>query len=133
MRTQKSKGFPSVVLLTDDAENRHRAEKEGVPCLSGEHRRLLHRKALSNAVLVHSYVSGAKDSVKLLDIVVSAGDGTLDVTGASVAKRPALYPDVRKRNRRRLLLPLIRISASPRSYRSCRCSIRYSVSRVLRC
>lgn len=36
MRTQKSKGFPSVVILTDDAENRRRAEKEGVPCLSGE-------------------------------------------------------------------------------------------------
>jgi len=82
-----------------------------------KHRWLLHRKALSNAVLVHSYVSGAEGSVKLLDIVASTGDSTLDVTGASVAKRPALYPDVRKRFRPRLYPiptdPYLSISSQP--------------------
>lgn len=29
------KTLPIVLLLTDDAENRRRAEKEGVPCASG--------------------------------------------------------------------------------------------------
>lgn len=46
------------------------------------------------AMPVHSYVLGAKDSVKLLDIVASAEDTSLDLTGVPVARRPALYPDV---------------------------------------
>jgi exosome complex exonuclease DIS3/RRP44 len=97
MRTQKGKGLPSVVLLTDDAENRRRAEKEGVPYLSGEHHLLLHYKTPLITVPVHSYVSRAKDSVKLLDVVASVDDASLDLTEVPVARRPALYPDVRKR------------------------------------
>jgi hypothetical protein len=82
-----------------------------------KHGWLLHRKALSNAVLVHSYVSSAKDSVNLLDVMASAGDSTMDVTGASVARRPALYPDVRKRFQPRLYPiptdPYLSISSQP--------------------
>lgn len=93
MRTQKRKELPSVVLLTDDAENRRRAEQEGVPCFSGESLAVASYDT-TDAVSVHSYVSGAKDPIKLLDIVASAEDNVLDATGAPAARRPALYPDV---------------------------------------
>ncbi|KAG8771111.1 exosome catalytic subunit dis3 [Ceratobasidium sp. 428] len=44
----------SIILLTDDAENRKRATKEGIECLS-----------------VREYVTGAKDSGALLDLLAA--------------------------------------------------------------
>ncbi|KAG9080496.1 exosome catalytic subunit dis3, partial [Ceratobasidium sp. 370] len=49
----------SIVLLTDDAENRRRAAKEGINTLSGAW------------VTVREYVSGAKDSAALLDLLAA--------------------------------------------------------------
>lgn len=36
IRGQPSQILPSVVLLTDDFANRHKAEQEGLACLSGQ-------------------------------------------------------------------------------------------------
>lgn len=35
VRGQESVPLPPVVLLTDDVANRQKAEKDGIPCLSG--------------------------------------------------------------------------------------------------
>ncbi|KZT19844.1 RNB-domain-containing protein [Neolentinus lepideus HHB14362 ss-1] len=66
---------PKVVLLTDDAANRRKAEAEGLAASS-----------------VRRYVEGMKDATQLLDVLVSVGDDAIEPTRA-VAARSALYSE----------------------------------------
>ncbi|KAH9911776.1 RNB-domain-containing protein [Epithele typhae] len=75
VRGQSVPPLPSIVLLTDDAANRQKAEKEGLTCLS-----------------VRKYVECMKESSQLLDLLSAAGNDGLDAT-AAVAARSALYPE----------------------------------------
>lgn len=75
IRGQAKPTLPDVVLLTDDAANRQKAEKEGIRCMS-----------------VRRYVEGAKESSKLLDLLSAVGSDDIEPTKA-VAARQALYPE----------------------------------------
>ncbi|KIP12193.1 hypothetical protein PHLGIDRAFT_98579 [Phlebiopsis gigantea 11061_1 CR5-6] len=75
IRGQTRPPLPDVVLLTDDAANRQKAEKDGIKSLS-----------------VRRYVEGTKDSSKLLDLLSATGSDTLEPTKA-VSARQALYPE----------------------------------------
>ncbi|KAF8306782.1 RNB-domain-containing protein [Clavulina sp. PMI_390] len=86
---KQSESLPIVLLLTDDAENRRRAEKEKIPCVS-----------------VQKYVSGTKEAAKLLDIVAAAEDNEMELIPGAITRRPALYPDH---------LPLATLQAGVRS------------------
>ncbi|KAL5510957.1 hypothetical protein ACEPAG_3676 [Sanghuangporus baumii] len=75
-RLQKTTSLPVVVLLTDDAENRRRAESEGVRCLS-----------------VRQYVEGTKEASQLLDLLSYAAETSIEPTQAGTAGRGPLYPE----------------------------------------
>ncbi len=88
--------LPTAVLLTDDAANRQKAIKEGIPCASGPRLSILLRLDSSqcppNAFPVRHYVEGTKNASQLLDLISAAGD-QIEPTKA-VASRQALYPEV---------------------------------------
>ncbi|KAI0287919.1 RNB-domain-containing protein [Russula brevipes] len=73
IRGQPQPALPTVVLLTDDVDNRLKAEKDGIPCSS-----------------VRRYVEGMPESIQLLDLL-SAGSNSIEPTTA--AGRPPLYPE----------------------------------------
>ncbi|KAI5120011.1 hypothetical protein M0805_008472 [Coniferiporia weirii] len=76
-RARRNPAIPVVVLMTDDAENRRRAEAEGVKCVS-----------------VREYVEGTKDANQLLDLLSAVGGiNEIEPTRASVAGRAALYSE----------------------------------------
>ncbi|GJE98679.1 RNB-domain-containing protein [Phanerochaete sordida] len=75
IRGQPKPTLPDVVLLTDDAANRQKAEKEGIKCMS-----------------VRNYVEGSKKSSELLDLLSAVGSDEIEPTKA-VAARQALYPE----------------------------------------
>jgi exosome complex exonuclease DIS3/RRP44 len=66
---------PQVVLLTDDAANRAKAEEKGMPCAS-----------------VRKYVEAMKDAAPLLDLIAAAGGE--EVEAGREGSRKALYPEV---------------------------------------
>ncbi|KAG6836902.1 hypothetical protein H0H93_001489 [Arthromyces matolae] len=71
----QSPKVPKVVMMSEDVENRRKAEKEGIACIS-----------------VRKYVEGMKDPNKLLDLLAAEGTNEIEPTKA-VAGRQALYPD----------------------------------------
>ncbi|PPR00807.1 hypothetical protein CVT26_012448 [Gymnopilus dilepis] len=75
IRGQASPKLPTVVLLTEDAANRQKAEKEGLTSVS-----------------VRNYVEGMKDATQLLDLLAAEGTFDIEPTRAA-AGRQALYPD----------------------------------------
>ncbi|EJD04795.1 RNB-domain-containing protein [Fomitiporia mediterranea MF3/22] len=75
-RSQKSAELPFVILFSDDAENRRRAEAEGVICAS-----------------VRQYVEGMKDADRLLDLLSAAGETVIEPTTSAAARRGPLYPE----------------------------------------
>lgn len=95
VRGQAKPVLPDVVLLTDDAANRQKAEKEGIKCMSGTWSTIHAKHAASpNAAFsVRRYIEGTKDSGKLLDLLSTAGSDDIEPTKA-VAARQSLYPDV---------------------------------------
>jgi hypothetical protein len=104
LRVKKGQFFPTVILITDDVENRRRAEMERISCLSGTlwlwSARC--RTRTDDVWLVRQYVAGMKSADSLLDIIAAHGEDQIEST-ASSGKRPALYPDVCK------LVPITRL------------------------
>ena len=76
IRGRPSPKLPTVVLMTEDAANRQKAEQAGIASIS-----------------VRKYVEGVKDANQLLDLLAAAGAEDIEPTKA-VAGRQALYPDV---------------------------------------
>ncbi|KAF9456707.1 RNB-domain-containing protein [Collybia nuda] len=75
IRGQAPKKLPKVVLMTEDAGNRERAERAGITCVSVRH-----------------YVGGMKESMQLLDLLSAPGLDNIEPTKAAAGKQ-ALYPD----------------------------------------
>ncbi|KAJ3726993.1 RNB-domain-containing protein [Lentinula raphanica] len=75
IRGQKQSPHPKVVLMTEDAANRQKAEQSGVTSIS-----------------VRKYVEGMKDANVLLDLLAAEGSSEIGPTPA-VSGRQALYPD----------------------------------------
>ncbi|KZT68590.1 RNB-domain-containing protein [Daedalea quercina L-15889] len=75
IRGRRSKPLPTIVLLSDDVDNRHKAERDGLACIS-----------------VHKYVEALKESSRLLDLLSAPGSDDVEPTRAAAA-RQALYPD----------------------------------------
>ncbi|KAH9967857.1 RNB-domain-containing protein [Russula dissimulans] len=73
VRGRPNSTLPTVVLLTDDVDNRLKAEKDKIPCSS-----------------VRRYVEGMADSTQLMDLL-SVGSNSIESTTA--AGRPPLYPE----------------------------------------
>ncbi|ELU38691.1 mitotic control protein dis3 [Rhizoctonia solani AG-1 IA] len=69
---------PEIVLLTDDAENRRRASKEGTRTLS-----------------VREYVTGTKNSAALLDLLAAESVGGEGDVEMKQGRRKVLYEEVR--------------------------------------
>ncbi|KAL0580474.1 exosome catalytic subunit dis3 [Marasmius crinis-equi] len=67
--------LPTVVLLTEDAANRQKAEQAGIAAIS-----------------VRKYVEGMVDSNKLLDLLSAAGSDAIEPTKAA-GGRQVLYPE----------------------------------------
>ncbi|KAG6861108.1 hypothetical protein C0995_003837 [Termitomyces sp. Mi166 len=67
--------MPNVVLMTEDAENRRKAEKTGISCIS-----------------VRKYVEGMKEPNQLLDLLAAEGSNDIEPTKAG-AGRQSLYPE----------------------------------------
>ncbi|KAG7440552.1 RNB-domain-containing protein [Guyanagaster necrorhizus] len=66
---------PAVILLTEDAANRRKAEAEGITTIS-----------------LRRYVEGMINATQLLDLLAAAGSDEIEPTKA-VEGRQALYPD----------------------------------------
>lgn len=95
IRGQAPKKLPTVVLMTEDAENRQKAEKAGIACVSGAPPPSLPQHNAQPADnIVRKYVEGMKESAQLLDLLSAAGSDDIEPTKAA-AGRQALYPDVR--------------------------------------
>lgn len=80
--------------MTEDAANRHKAEKGGISSISGKScldPQVIDDKFISK---VRKYVEGMKDATQLLDLLAAEGSNEIEPTKA-VAGRQALYPEVR--------------------------------------
>jgi exosome complex exonuclease DIS3/RRP44 len=95
VRGQRPPKIPTIVLMTEDAANRQKAEKSGITSTSG----LL--PALTEFIvpffmffIVRKYVEGMVDSTQLLDLLAAVGSDDIEPTRAA-AGRQVLYPDVR--------------------------------------
>ncbi|KAF8075975.1 hypothetical protein FPV67DRAFT_1469928 [Lyophyllum atratum] len=75
IRGQAPQKLPTVVLLTEDAENRQKAEKAGISSIS-----------------VRKYVEEMKEPTQLLDLLAAEGTNNIEPTAATTG-RQALYPD----------------------------------------
>ncbi|KAG5643684.1 hypothetical protein DXG03_000517 [Asterophora parasitica] len=67
--------LPTVLLMTEDAANRQKAQQAGIECIS-----------------VRQYVQGMKEHTQLLDLLAAEGTNEIEPTKAA-AGRQALYPD----------------------------------------
>ncbi|KAF9243101.1 hypothetical protein BU15DRAFT_86519 [Melanogaster broomeanus] len=74
-RGQKPNRIPQVILVTDDAANRQKAEIENLPCVS-----------------IRKYVEGMKDANQLLDLLSATGSEDIEPT-KSVTARKSLYDE----------------------------------------
>ncbi|THV04768.1 RNB-domain-containing protein [Dendrothele bispora CBS 962.96] len=74
IRGQTKNAPPTVVLMTEDAANRQKAEQAGISCIS-----------------VRKYVEGMKDASQLLDLLSATGSDDVEPTRAS--GRQVLYPE----------------------------------------
>ncbi|KAH9476796.1 Exosome complex exonuclease dis3 [Psilocybe cubensis] len=75
IRGQPTPQIPTVVLMTEDSDNRQKAEKAGIPASS-----------------VRKYVQSMKNSTQLLDLLSAEGSSEIEPTKA-VAGRQSLYPE----------------------------------------
>ncbi|KAF8839454.1 RNB-domain-containing protein [Paxillus ammoniavirescens] len=75
VRGQREGQLARVILLTDDAANRQKAEAENIPCVS-----------------IRKYVEGMKDASQLLDLLSDTGSEELEPTNASTARK-TLYAE----------------------------------------
>ncbi|GLB43614.1 putative RNR ribonuclease family protein [Lyophyllum shimeji] len=75
IRGQAPPKLPTVVLVTEDADNRQKAEKAGISSIS-----------------VRKYVEGMKESAQLLDLLAAEGPNQIEPTPVT-SGRQALYPD----------------------------------------
>ncbi|KAE9408711.1 RNB-domain-containing protein [Gymnopus androsaceus JB14] len=75
VRGQTRTPHPTVVLMTEDAANRQKAEQSGITSIS-----------------VRKYVEGMKDANQLLDLLSADGSQEIEPTKAA-AGRQVLYPD----------------------------------------
>ncbi|CAA7262309.1 unnamed protein product [Cyclocybe aegerita] len=75
IRGQATPKLPTIVLMTEDAANRRKAEQSGITAMS-----------------VRKYIEGMKDSTQLLDLLAAEGADSIEPTRAK-AGREALYPD----------------------------------------
>ncbi|KAH9043000.1 RNB-domain-containing protein [Lactarius hengduanensis] len=73
IRGQPKPTLPTIVLLTEDADNRRKAEKDSIPCYS-----------------VRQYLEGMPESTQLMDLL-SAGSDSIEP--AIAAGRPPLYSE----------------------------------------
>ena len=83
--------------MTEDAANRHKAEKGGISSISGKSclGPSVSEVINYNVILeVRKYVEGMKDATQLLDLLAAEGSNEIEPTKA-VAGRQALYPEVR--------------------------------------
>lgn len=89
------RSLPTVVLLTDDAANRQKAESEGLQCMSGKRFVFVLAHACSRPLAVRRYVEGLPEAkkIQLLDLLAAPGSDDLEPTKAASA-RQALYPEV---------------------------------------
>ena len=93
------KNRPAVILLTEDAANRQKAQTQGIVSMGGK--RLLHRaNSQSHGRIVRQYVEQMKEDEKKLQLLdlLSAVSDEIEPTLASVAVsgiKSAMYPDVR--------------------------------------
>lgn len=95
VRGQKPPKIPTIVLMTEDAANRQKAEKSGITSMSGLFSALTEFFVpFFMPFLVRKYVEGMKDSTQLLDLLAAVGSEDLEPTKAA-AGRQVLYPDVR--------------------------------------
>ncbi|KIK77030.1 hypothetical protein PAXRUDRAFT_835134 [Paxillus rubicundulus Ve08.2h10] len=70
VRGKRESQLARVILLTDDAANRQKAEAENIPCIS-----------------IRKYVEGMKDASQLLDLLSATGSEELEPTNASTARK----------------------------------------------
>ncbi|KAF9219211.1 RNB-domain-containing protein [Gyrodon lividus] len=75
VRGQRTGPLVRVILLTDDAANRQKAEADNVPCVS-----------------IHRYVEGMKNGIQLLDLLSATGSDELEPTRASTPRK-SLYAE----------------------------------------
>lgn len=66
-----------MVLLTEDAQNRQKAQKDGISAMS-----------------VRDYVRGMKNGTELLDLLAAEGPAMTEIMDAA-GGRKALYPEAR--------------------------------------
>lgn len=95
VRSQPPPKIPTIVLMTEDAANRQKAERSGITSTSGEFPVfffLLQGNSFMG-LIVRKYVEGMKDSTQLLDLLAAVGSEDIEPTKAT-AGRQALYPDV---------------------------------------
>ncbi|TFK40883.1 RNB-domain-containing protein [Crucibulum laeve] len=76
VRGRVSEKVPTIVLLTEDAANREKAERSGI-----------------SAISVRNYVNKMKNATQLLDLLSATGTNELEPTRASSGGRAALYSD----------------------------------------
>ncbi len=82
---------PNVILLTEDAANRQKAQAEGIKASSGTSVSTL-AHSQNSPELVRNYVEGMSSAPQLLDLLSASGSDDILPTKASGA-RQALYPD----------------------------------------
>ncbi|KAG5336916.1 hypothetical protein C0989_011535 [Termitomyces sp. Mn162] len=73
IRGQAPPKIPTVVLMTEDVDNRRKGEKAGIP--------------------LRKYVEGMKEPNQLLDLLAADGSNDIEPTKAGAAGRQSLYPD----------------------------------------
>ncbi|KAF5369035.1 hypothetical protein D9758_002962 [Tetrapyrgos nigripes] len=75
IRGQTQAALPTVVLMTEDAANRQKAEQAGISCTP-----------------VRKYVEGMKNATQLLDLLSASGSDNIEPTQAA-SGRQMLYPE----------------------------------------
>ncbi|KAI9457768.1 RNB-domain-containing protein [Lactarius psammicola] len=73
IRGQPKPTLPTIVLLTEDVDNRRKAEKDSIPCCS-----------------VRQYLEGMPESTQLMDLLSAGSD---NIEPAMAAGRPPLYTE----------------------------------------
>lgn len=94
IRDQGAPKLPTIVLMTEDAANRQKAENSGITSTSGKLPTLIDFSNDLIYLIVRKYVERMKESTQLLDLLAAVGSEDLEPTKATVG-RQALYPDVR--------------------------------------
>ena len=81
---------PSIVLLTDDVENRKRAEAEGVPSSSGTCTERSTSTSTDCQLIVRRYTEDLPNAPQLLDLLATSD---ADAVMAAGQQKKAIYPE----------------------------------------